>query len=243
MNTKLSADESAWLLAHKLRQREPFFYARFGDGFLECLAGKRGGTCDGELYDPVLGVELLRCWRRILGAPGVYLGDWQSASFRGVTDPSQYAKQYADLVGTARPNWLHFEALLLMRESEELLDFYRAVREDGRRKLYMGPLGNAKAAEMLGADFLETPMRHLSRHVSWLTDELQVLDFDVLLYGAGMAGNIPVVRCWETFPERTYVSLGSALDPVGKGRSRKQQITVERARAMFRQLEGTPSLA
>jgi SAM-dependent methyltransferase len=244
-NSTLSAEDSASFLAGKLRREEPFSFFRFGDGLLECLSGKKGGTCDGEAYTPELGRELRDMLDSLLEpitwAP-VYLGDWMSAGFDGATEWTRYGQQYAELVGSTKPNWLHFEALLLMRESEALIDFYRAVRADPRRKLFMGPAGNSQAAELLGADCLVTPMANLD--VEGLTKELLISDFEVLLFGAGMAGNIPVVKCWEQHPERTYISLGSALDPLGRGKTRKYQMTPRQAQVMFRKVcSGQPSSA
>lgn len=236
MRTRLGADESAALLARKIRAQEPFLFLRYGDGAIECITGKRGSTCDGEGYSPALGAELLRLWNQAIRGRGVYLGDWLSASFDAQTKRTRYEREYSVLIGNAAPKWVHFEALLLMRESSELLDFYRAVKEDSRRKLFMGPAGNRDAAKMLGAEFLETPMRNLLTYTGALSDELITRNFEVLLWGAGMAGTLPVVRCWEYFPERTYINLGSAMDPLFRGRTRQQQIAPERAREFFREL-------
>ncbi len=233
MNATLTADQSADFMSHKLRCEKPFSYWRFGDGFLECVAGKRGGTRDGEEYSGPLAAQLMRCWNAILEGRDVYLGDWLSASFDSSSEANRYTEQYAELVRGASVNWLHFEALLLMRESEALADFYRTVRNDSRRKLFMGPAVNMGVAGLLRADFLETPMRHLFLDVKKLTDELLRHKFDVLLFGAGMAGNIPAVNCWQEHPERTYISLGSALDPLFRGRSRAQQLPAAHAWRMF----------
>ena len=167
----------------------------------------------------------------------VYVGDWLSASFDATSIYARYEQHYAELIGDGKPTFLHFESLLLMRESQALLDFYRTVKADTRRKLYMGPAANAAAAKMLGAEHLVTPMTGLFDECPRLTHELFSRDFDVLLYGAGMAGNIPAICCWEEFPERTYVNLGSALDPLFMGRkTRMQQILPLKARIFFRSL-------
>lgn len=236
MNTMLDADESARALTAKIRRQEPFFFVRYGDGALECINSFAGSTCDGEMYGPVLGAELLLAWESLMQGKHVYVGDWLSASFDGSSEHARYTRQYARLVGKAAPIWLHFEALLLMRESQALVDFYRTVKADTRRKLYMGPAENAGAARMLGADHLVTPMKGLFECRGVLLKKLLASDFEVLLYGAGMAGNIPVVKCWEQYPDRTYVNLGSALDPLGRGKSRRQQISPERARELFKDL-------
>ena len=66
--------------------------------------------------------------------------------------------------------------------------------------------------------------------------------FDVLLWAAGMAGTIPVVRLWEKFPSRTYINLGSAMDPLTrsatepKGYTRSGQLSHARAKEFFREL-------
>lgn len=235
MNTQLNADQSAALLAGKIRRQEPFFFLRYGDGALECMSGAEGHTCDGEQYCPLLGLELLNTWRAVYRDRNTFVGDWLSASFDTKTIRARYEEQYRELIGDASPNWLHFEALLLMRQSPALLDFYRAVKLDPRRKLFMGPAGNAGAAKMLGAEFLETPMSNLFTYTAELAKELD-REFDVLLFGAGMAGNIPAVRCWERYPERTYISIGSAMDPLFRGRTRMQQLLPNRARMFFREL-------
>jgi hypothetical protein len=241
--TKLDADQSAALLAAKIRAREPFFFLRYGDGALECMSQAFGSTglgsgrtCDGELYSRALAEMLLTQWCSIYRSPLACIGDWLSASFDAKTRPTRYESEYRELVGTATPTWLQFEALLLMRESRELVNFYRAVKEDGRRKLFMGPIGNAGAAKLLGAEFIETPMSGLLAATGALSDELITREFDVLLYGCGMAGNIPAVRCWKRHQDRTYVNLGSAMDPLFRGRSRQQQIAPARARALFKEL-------
>lgn len=235
-----SVDESARILADMIIRQKPFFFVRYGDGAIECVFRQHGMTCDLEQYSPALGAALLDAWTTLcmFGNDRLYVGDWLSASFDSQSEYSRYSELYSALLGEDQPdlNFLHFEALLLMRESQELVDFYRAVKADPRKKLFMGPAGNAGAARMLGAEFLETPMSNLFAYVDALTDELLKRDFDVLLYGAGMAGNIPAARCFEEHPERTYVALGSAMDPLFRGRSRRQQLLSGRARMLFREL-------
>lgn len=233
----LTADESAAVLAGKIRAREPVFFVRFGDGAIECMRQANGMTCDREPYSMKLAAELWTIWEVLKRGRNVCVGDWLSASFDATSLHARYEEDYARLIGDWKPEFLHFESLLLMRDSEALVDFYRAVKQDPRRKLYMGPVECGGAAQMLGAEHLPTPMHDLLRHVDRLTHELERKEFDVLLYGAGMAGNIPAVRTWWKHQDRTYVNLGSAMDPLFMGRkSRRQQLSPERARQLFREL-------
>lgn len=234
----LTADETAILLTRRLRQHAPFFYVRYGDGALECIHKGAGVTCDGERYSPELGHALLDAWVTILGLPEVYIGDWATASFEA-GDRTRYTAEYEALIamgGGERCQRVHFEALLLMRESEALADFYRAVARDSRQKLYMGPAECRGAAKMLGADHLVTPMADLYADTPRLTNELMGRQFDVLLYGAGMAGSIPAAQCAAVHPERTYINLGSAMDPLFRRQTRRQQLTPARARRLLQDL-------
>lgn len=241
-NTLLSEDQSAMLLTNKLLHREPFIFIRYGDGALECINGVTGRTCDGEIYTAVLGTELRRCWDKVCNHPGAVIGDWMTASFDARSIVRRYEPEYTALIGMASPLWVHYETLLLMRESKALLGFYSAIRSDLRRKLLMGPEQWRPAAALLKADFFAVPVSTelFRRHISEIRLGLSARAFNVLLYGAGMAGNIPVVDNWLEHPERTYINLGSALDPLYRGRTRMQQLSVSRARVFMAALENQP---
>lgn len=241
-NSMFNPDQSAVILTVQLEKQCPFIYVRFGDGALECINGKIGRTCDGEIYSDALGLELTRVWNLLFKKRNVYIGDWFSASFNSKSPNGLYEFEYNRLVKSAltqkdarQPHWLHFEALLFMRTTPLLLNFYKAIRNDNRKKLLMGPKEWYPASKILKTDFLEIPVSPtlFYNHLEELKQELALRDFDVLLYGAGMAGNIPVIDHWNAMPEKTYINLGSALDPMYRGRTRQQQIASENAVKYF----------
>jgi SAM-dependent methyltransferase len=232
----LTADETAQLFTRLLHERKPFFYVRFGDGALECIykSGISRQTCDGEKYSPQLASELKRIWNALMTGSNTYVGDWLTASF-GPDRRGEYPAEYADLIGDATPNWVHFEGLLLMRNSIALSDFYKTVARDPRPKVLMGPLCMTGAAKMLRCTHVVTPMTdNLLPFVSSLREQLASINFEILLYGAGMGGNIPAVDSWIQHPERTYINLGSALDPLFRGHTRTTQISNADARQLLR---------
>ncbi len=243
-------DKSAATLAAMLRAKMPFYFIKLGDAACELIyhgvrreVGMKGAgtqTCDGEKYTDDLAKALLASWMK-LGAADVnlFVGDWQTASFTSADDKSRYANEYTHLMSCAPTAVrLHFECLLLMRETPELLDFYEAVRSDKRRKLLMGPIAWRPLADLLSCEFIGLPvMPNLFDIVPQIGAELKSMNFDVLLYGAGTAGHIAVIDCWQEHPTRTYINLGSALDPAcSRGRTRKQQIAPNRAKAFLEQL-------
>ncbi len=233
----LSADASAALLTAQLVSREPFWFLRWGDGALECLAGMAAHTCDGEVYTPELAAGLREVWGVASAhAERVLLGDWRSASFLATNQHTRYEEQYEALIADLPFRFVHFEALLLMRESAELVEFYRALREDSRRKAFLGPHACAGAARMLQADHVVTPMRDLLAHVDRLTQALLLGNYEVVIYGAGLAGNIPVARWWERTEHATAIHVGSAMDPLFRGVTRRQQLRMGPARELFQEM-------
>jgi hypothetical protein len=229
-----TADESAVILRNKLESHEPFFYLRFGDGFLECVHGLGycGYTCDGERYSRALGAALLDAWNTVTASDRALVGDWQSATFNGQRSGA-YEREWDALVGGRDLNFVHFEALLL-RESVEVVEFYRAVKNDPRRKVYLGPESHADGAHMLGARHVVTPMESLFESVDSIKAELLKTDFEVLLYGAGMAGAVAAASCFRWYPDRTYIHIGSALDPLYRGRTRSNQLPRKAARRLMK---------
>ncbi len=225
-------------MAAHLRACDPFSFWRFGDGALECMAGKRGKTCDGEQYSADLSSVLNRVrldmqrWTR----PNTYLGDWLTATFRNHLPT--HAEEWSGFLGTWRPSMLAWESLLLMRATPAIQDFYVAARADGRRKLYMGaPWACTVAQERLGMRVLVLPTRDLWDCTAAISGQLDASDFDVLYFGGGMAGMCCAARHWLKHPERSYVHLGSALDPCSR-RTRSQQLTQGAALAVLPAAKG-----
>jgi len=235
--TTPTADESAVILTQHIREKIPFFFIRYGDGALECIfdPGKRQ-TCDGEIYSEELAAAILDAWGRLAASQTLVLGgSWQSASFGNGSGNNRDVERWQALTNNVFFTWIHFEALLLMRESAALVDFYRAIREDKRRKVYMGPAKNAGAARFLRAYHHVTPMvPDLITQRERLVAGLEAFEPEVVLYGAGMAGNVVAVDHWERHPGGAYISLGSALDPLFGHKSRSQQLPAAVLRKMFR---------
>lgn len=238
-----SADASAEILADRIRTRQPTLFVRFGDGLVECINGgsKLGHTCDGEKYGESLGAMLLAAVALAEDTTDlqehsgmVQWGDWRTAESPG--SKPQRTQEWEAAIDPQLKHLLHFEALLLMRQSPQLVDFYRAVREDKRRKLFFGHPDNAIGAIMMDADFLPAGTRMLPVDVPAIKSTLDRIDPEVVLFGAGMVGNIPVIQHWAEHQDRTYIALGSALDPLGRGRTRSNQIRKDQAERLFKEL-------
>lgn len=233
--TSLNADESVELLTKKILAREPFYFTKYGDGAIECIFGVGSGkqTCDLEVYTPHLAVQLKAAWDSLVSAPNVYVGDWLSADFNG-NYTSAYPEYYQKMLGTAKPVMLHFECVLLHRRSLSLAAFYRTLKHIDAKKVMIGPKEMQQAAIDLNCfKFIETPMVDLYNNLDSIERKLLADPFDIVLYGTGMAGNIPITNVWKKHPDRTYINLGSALDPVYRGKTRTAQLPLHEIRKLM----------
>jgi hypothetical protein len=228
-------DASARLLTWRIQKQLPTAFFRFGDGPLECIycRDRKSHTCDGERYTAELAEELVFLARELLDCPDVFIGDWGRE-----IETTAYAEQWLTFISGLKANLLHYEALLMVRESPALVDFYRAVKQSPQRKLFLGRPSNADAARMMDAAFFAYP-----EHYDDLDEVLAIGDvisvykeFDLLLFGAGMAGNVVAGNLWREHPARSYISVGSAMDPLFSGVSRSNQLPPQRARALFQEL-------
>ena len=242
-----TADESCRILAARIRAKKRTLFVRFGDGAIECMhpIPRKGVSCDGELYQNELAAALVgvmrtidaRCFQVWSSAEEVwrstYFGDWRTAT---MGSPPQYVPEWVKTVRPLSRFLLHFESLLLNRQSAALVDFYAAVRADDRRKLFIGPCWNHGAARMLRANHFIVPDKNLFEHVNHMRQKIDELDPEVVLWGAGLAGNIPVIDHWSRHPDRTYIHLGSAMDPLFHGKTRNGQLPMPVLREMFKEL-------
>jgi SAM-dependent methyltransferase len=234
-----SREDSTRILTERIRDQKPFVFIKFGDGALECIyrTNQCKHTCDKEAYTPELAQKLQWAWHALMRHPNTYAGDWMTASFTADCDDHKYITEWEKFVAGWHPNWLHFECLLIMSESQAVVDFYRAVKEDCRRKVLIGRPEMDRAALMLNAEYVPIPMTtNLLPYVDYMVAEVERHEPEVVLYGAGMAGNIAAAELIQRHPHWTLISIGSALDPIFVGRTRTDQLSQLHAQRLFRDL-------
>lgn len=170
-------------------------------------------------------------------APKMLVGDWFSCPDFGPNDSNRYEVQYNELCEFADVEWQHFEAPLLTRLSPQLLDFYRAIKEDGRCKAFVGPARLIGAVRMLGAhEHIIVPERSAADAIAETSAALIKSEAELILFAAGRGGRVAMYNAWAANSERTYVCCGSGLDPLFVGRTRGVQVPMAQAREYFREL-------
>lgn len=236
----LNLSESRRHLASLLRCETPFVFTKFGDAEIMWITGCGHGMAERELCTPMKAAELTLAWG-YFGEIGerLKLGDWRSASFgpAGVEFPDEYERMLRSMA--KRPaETLHYETTLSMVLDDTLLDFYTAIAQDKRRKLYVGPRASLDqgAHKMLDADAFEAPWENSCDGA--LDRGRQIVDwpYEVVIFAAGRGSKISMGYIAMERPEITLIDIGSGLDPVFLGRTRSQQAEPSRARGFFRSL-------
>ncbi len=229
-NTKLDADQTCEFLTSKLRANEPFCFIRFGDADIDWMGGGTGHTCDQEHPRDGLKDELLRAWDTLLRSPHFYLGDLES--FDSPAEASVVALYRKFREGYA-VNDLHTEALLLHRVSDALIDFYRALIGDSRKKLLVAPSRVSFGGRLLGAAHVTVDSTRATSYLEKTIDAIEGADWEILITCCGRASKILAAHFTAKYPERTIIELGSALDPLFVGQTRGGQLPMKQAREMF----------
>jgi hypothetical protein len=252
VTTTPDENATALLLANRVRQKVPTGHFRFGDGQIQAIvhAGSKMCTSAGEVYSKELGPELERVMAGVFSSPEALIGDsswhatiWDQYPRVPGQDTGIYLRTWLKYADALKGTFVHYEVPSLLETNsmpwpsrkDALQDFFRAVRHDDRRKAFMGPQVISGTAAILKAEYIEYP-RHYT-DISEIKGRLDGKTFDVLIYAAGIGGAIPVFDCWRQHPERSFINIGSAMDPLFMGRTRSQHVSVDEARAFFARVQ------
>lgn len=258
----LGLEESTSFLTKKLQNQEPFVFVKFGDGDLYWMAQNPVAIAGGETYRPGIDEELRKAADTLRRLPYVYFGDQLTCGSGPYLESEQtvFIKQSLEKNGipfqleefsgehvsmqTIVPDerWLHFECLLLHRQSAELLEFYRSIKQNQRTKAFIGGWKLYGASVMLGVNnnlysVVDDRNAHAEKHrIAHLSRFYTEVYWDILLLSAGRASKLIAAALAPQFPDRTIIELGSALDPLFIGRTRGEQLDPEVAREFFKEL-------
>jgi hypothetical protein len=212
----------------------PFSFAKFGDGELSFIGKVPVPNVDGQRYSPELAAALHDAFTFLCEHPRGYIAKWEGP-YAEVRDLLVSVWQY-------RPTYAHYNTLLLRAGAltPELLAFYCAVRDDRRKKVFVGPAKLEGVAELLRTNArIVVPPQNAYDEVDRVERELLNHARSgpiVALFSAGITSKTLIHLVLQHFPETTCLDLGSAFDPAFVGQTRSGQPTPEEARAFVEAL-------
>lgn len=215
----------------------PFSFAKFGDGEWQCVAGCGGQNADRHHYSEGLAQGLVDAFQFLANRSDVYIADWVGP-YRDMRD---HLVQQHDL----KPQYAPYHLLLIGRDNlrPELLDFYKAVRNCARPKVFVGPAVLKVACLALRAsEFVAVPevnafdsLAAIKACLDETAEQFRGLK-PIYLFTAGMPAKLLIAHVLRNDSNATCLDLGSALDPLFKGQTRSGQPDPRVARAFFTEL-------
>jgi len=226
-------NESRVVVRGLIERKVPFVFTKWGDAEIEWIYGIGGGAAEREVRTPAKAALLTAAWLEFAKMPGLWLGDWRSASNPQVQYPDEYERMLDHCVDV---RYLHYETFLSMVLSIELRELFEAIRADPRKKMLVAPEPLFPAADWLGCDMMQrAAWSDGCDYAIEAADRILALagSIEVAYFCAGRASKIMMSRVATIRPEMTLVDLGSALDPAFIGRTRSQQVPHHVAKEFF----------
>jgi hypothetical protein len=185
------------LFTDKIKKKENFSFIKRGDGEEFCMSGMVGTNCDGHEYSPELGKELKDSFDFFAT---------QENCFVPLFDDQNYFNVLLHRIG---------------KNNAKVKGFYQAIREDERKKFFVGPKRLARVARILKAKHIIIPEKNAFNEyvdiVAKIMEEMipnkQIFSNNIVLFSAGMPAKVLIREVLTVIGmDNTCLDLGSAFD-------------------------------
>jgi hypothetical protein len=193
----------------KLKNKEPFCFVKRGDGEEFCMADVVGANCDGHTYSKELGDKLKEAYDYFAKNDNCYVPLFNDQYFFNT--------------------FLH----RIDKNNEKVSNFFKAVRDDDRKKIYVAPERLAPVATLLKADHIVVPLKNAFNDYKKILINLTEKTYDkenpdhIILFSSGMMSKALIHELISISPNKlTCIDVGSSFDPL-IDQTRTLQITKE----------------
>ena len=218
-----------------LQSQTPFAAVKFNDGEWHAMNGKHGRNCDNHEYSEPLQQAMQESYEFL--KPRASISDWV-INYRY----PEHVK-LASRLGYPADYFVHFAMLHDLpfsgqcdSRTQELKDLYRAIRGDTRQKVFVGPKRLHPESFLQLEQRISTPMVNAFKSIGDLTKQVQEAAKQtnpVFLLSCGFTSCVLSQRILQENPNATIIDLGSALDPLLFGKTRKSQLTTSELRDFY----------
>lgn len=194
------------------RLNSPFAFVRYGDGELFCMRGESGKNCDGHLYSPELGKDLVTS---LLPYEENYIRAIGHKALETQPDLDDYLLSLG-----VDYEWHNTDVFLDVSIKGELNQFVKALRE--KRILYAGPKHLRKFIQTnFNVEYLTIPATNAYLQIDSILESIvnKIDDFDMFCISGGPPAKVIIYKLWFDYnkKDKIYLDLGSMWDGyVGK---------------------------
>ncbi|MEX0642052.1 MAG: hypothetical protein WD468_05095, partial [Pirellulales bacterium] len=219
-----------------IREQEPLHVIKFNDGEWHAMAGRGGANCDNHKYSGRLQKEMRSAYRELRSS--AFISDY-------IVNHSMHPQhnRLAEKIGLPR-NWFVNFAMLHHRpyrgrfdcRTHELKEFYRAIRDDPRMKIFIGPKRLQPDVFLQTTQRIDVPMSNafdVIGRLSVAATSIAKQVSPVFLTSCGFSSCILARDILRVNPSATVIDLGSALDPILFGITRSAQLSTQELRDFY----------
>lgn len=230
---------SLYNLIQAIHNAEPIKLVKFNDGELNAMIGKRGSNCDNHAYHKALQKELQSAYS--------YLYD--KAYFSDYSLIHRHSPIWGKMLNRLPKPEKLFSVELLLHSVDgyknNLLPYvYRAIRISKQPKILVAP------KRINAEEFLKTQHRvnvplvnaftDIGRLIKECVDHALATPQPMFLLCCGFTSCILTKEITEANPNATIIDIGSGLDPLFPGCTRKSQISQATARSLYPEIKQWP---
>jgi hypothetical protein len=199
-------------IIHKISNKIPFSFSRFGDGEWNAVFDKKGHNCDKHPYYRDMNESLREVLNSYKNQYNYFLGMQRFAWERRKQDIERF-------LGKKKINWWDGDCFYKMSISGDLKEMFKVLKD--RTVVLVGPdyLKGFKYKNL----FVHVPDKNcwkekdrIVRDTKILLDEVE--DMSVVLFVASMPTNVMIDELYRQYGDvHSFIDVGSVLDPyVGK---------------------------
>lgn len=198
-------------LTSYIKNSVPCIFVKYGDGEFNAANYRDGSNCDGTNYTRVLGDAIRESFVYLSSQPNAMIGAWHDTTNR----------VFWESLGNSAVNWVDYHTLLLDVNEEmnpDKLELYRAIKESGRKKIYVANPRMVRANAVFALDsfisidfsnWFDADYEDILREVcSEVTDDSNTL----VLTSAGMGAKKLISDLHQMYPRAIFIDVGSGFD-------------------------------
>lgn len=217
-----------------------FSFIKFGDGEFFCMMGEKGCNCDQHPYTSELGIKLVNAWNYYCSnnIHEIYIAEWadQPGSFgvpqniipqKNINNP--VFQFYNEITKNRKLNFklVNFEILLQNTLTTSKYNFYSAIKNSNRKKVFVGPERLQEVQKFLNIDIhIQVPLYNtFTKYNDILTNCKNLHEKNtIFIFSSGMPTKAIISELLKEFNDITCLDTGSGFDALFVGGTREGQL-------------------
>jgi hypothetical protein len=211
------------LFHDKLSKDESFVFTKFGDGEIICMLNlyNIGDTnCDYQSYSTELSEKLWESANYYSNNSNIFIGEWKEI----------FVEKFLEELKIRNINFQYcpYESLLHIKriDIDNLVSFYKTLKQKPK-KIYVCPNRLNQAKDFLDCDILNIPENEAFSDYENIKNQLLSSDYNIYMYSCGLMSKVLIHDVLKLKPETTHIDIGSGLDNVFYGITRRYQLEKE----------------